>query len=96
MIEITPRKLFGIGIFCFSITALTNIANFIIYYQTANIFSKINTIASLIFNLALVASFVYLRKITPVQNTEFKADPKEIEEALNEFSNKKRMKGGLK
>jgi len=61
--EININWFYKIGIGCFSITALCNIANDFIFWSVWNNPTKITNIASLIFNFALVSMFIYILNV---------------------------------
>lgn len=84
MIEITPRRLFKIGFFCFSIAGAAQFAGLVINFNVLNIFSKISTIANLIFTIAVVFSFSYLLDNTP-KETVGSQEPEDITEIIKEF-----------
>lgn len=89
MIEITPRRLFGIGIVCFSIIAATNIFSLLINYSIAPLYVKISSVFNIIFQIALAMSFAYLRKNAPMDLIESKevVSSDEIDDVLKELDN---------
>jgi len=85
MIEITPKRLYQIGFYCFFIVALMGVINFIVYFQVNNIFSKISSFASLIFNFALAFFFKYMLSLEPqIEEGEATDD---INQLIKEVSN---------
>ena len=83
--EINPRVFYNVGIACFSTIFLMGLINFFIFFGERNIFGHIGSLASLLFNLALVGFFYYLRK------NQMGGSPaeyqKELNEALEDFEN---------
>lgn len=84
-LEITPKQLYVIGIFCFSIAGLANLVNFFIFFGQTNIFSKIATLGGIIFNFALVGLFKYLLSLEPKITDEVASD--DIDEIIKEVTN---------
>lgn len=62
MIAIDPKLFYKTGIVCFSIVALCNLANYVIFFNDLNAFSKLGNGAGLVFNFALAGFFYYLLK----------------------------------
>lgn len=55
--EFTQKQFYQVGMYSFIVVAICMIANFLIFYEVNNIFSKISQIATIIFNFALVLFF---------------------------------------
>lgn len=84
MIEITPQRFFKVAIILFVISAICGIANFFIYFEAMNFFSRISTLANIVFQVILVASFMYALKMTaPVIQSEEVTDT-EISKIIEE------------
>lgn len=75
------------GVISFLIIGLMNTINFIIFWSINNIFSKISGFMGIIFNIALVLFFNYLRNLEPTYSEEYASD--DIEEIIKDIKNKK-------
>ena len=83
-LKIEIGTFYKIGIFCFAVTALSNIANFVIYASITNVFSKVGSVAGIIFNVVLCLLFYSMLKNEPkIAKGEVKADG--IEELLEKI-----------
>lgn len=82
MIEITPTKLFKIGIACFSISGVATILGLYTNWAITNIYGKISTMANIVFTFALVFSFAYL---LDQQKQTILPEPNDINKIIEEF-----------
>jgi len=80
-LNIDMETFYKVGIGAFSVIFLMGLINFFIFFQTANIFSKISSIAQLIFNIALILVFRML--LGTVEN-----EGGDMGELLEEFKKK--------
>ena len=55
--EIKMSTFYKVGIACFSIIFLMGLINFAIYFNVNNVFSKISSLATLVFNFVLILVF---------------------------------------
>lgn len=93
-LEMQPKTLFLVGIWCFLIIAIMNSLSLMFNWEIINIFNKISAIAGIFFNLALVGSFLYLRNQVSEQFTESTSEVMQGED-INEII-KEIKKGGKK
>lgn len=96
MIEITPKRLYIIGIFSFLIVGISNSVSLIQHFQALSIWGKLASIGGIIFNFALVGLFKYLLDLEPkVENVAQSDDIGEIIEALNQNETKTKREQGI-
>lgn len=86
MIEITPKKLYIIGIFCFSIIGIANLYSFFQFFAATTIANKVASMGGIIFNFAMVGLFYYLLSMEPQITTVAESD--DIDEIIKEVSKK--------
>lgn len=86
MMQMEPRTFIKVGIVCFTISVLCAVANFFIYFENMNFFSRTSSLASIVFQACLVASFVYVLKMTPpeIQTSEQSISADEIGDIIKE------------
>ena len=84
MIEINTKNFYIIGIICFIVIGLANIANLILTFSILTFPGKIASIGGIIFNFALVGLFYYLLSMEP-QISEVAASD-DIDEIIEEIS----------
>jgi len=81
---IDTKLFFKTGIFTFLIIGLCDFANFFIFFETNNIYSKVGTLARVFFDFITSGFFYYLLK---TQTSSLQADTsEELKEALGEFN----------
>lgn len=68
---IDTKLFFKVGLGTFAIIGLCSLANFFIYYGVSNIFSKISTVAQMIFNFVTAGFFYYMLKSSSFSGSEF-------------------------
>ena len=68
-LQITPDLFYKVGFGCFTVISICSFFNLALNWAILNIFSKISSMASLIFNLALVGFFYYLIKTQSIAQT---------------------------
>lgn len=84
MIEINPKVFYISGVICFGLVAVCSLINYFIYFETYNLYSKIGTLASVVFNFMLFGFFYWLLKS---QTSGLpKEDPNDIQADLEEFN----------
>lgn len=92
MIEITPKRLYIIGIFSFIVVGVANSVGLIQNWEFVSIWGKIASIGGIIFNFTLVGLFKYLLDLEPKVEIIAKSD--DIDQIVKEISkNGKRGKG---
>lgn len=89
-LKINPKQFYTVGIYSFIVIAVFNFLNFLISFSKINLFSKIAMFAGIIFNVALVLFFNYLRSMEPVEETLAQSD--DIDEIIKEISKGKKKK----
>lgn len=90
-LEISIETFYKVGMFSFTIIALMAIINFYLYWSVNNLFSKISGIASIIFDIALVFMFNYLRNMSNPE-IETVAESEDIDEIMKQLRIKKDKK----
>lgn len=85
--ELSQKTFLKVGIFCFGVSSLAGIANFAIYASTTNVFSKVQSGASIFFNVALCILFYSMLKGTP-KVSKGEVSSREIEELLKQVKGK--------
>lgn len=86
MIEINTKRLYIIGIFCFSIIGIANFVSFTLTFSVTSIWAKVAALGGIIFNFALVFFFKYLLSMEPQITDEVESD--DIDEIIEEISKK--------
>ena len=89
-LEITPKQLYIIGIFCFSVIGIANSVSLILTWSMSVIWGKLASIGGIIFNFAMVGLFNYLLGLEPKVTDEVASD--DINEIIKEVSNGKRKR----
>lgn len=78
MIKVDTYLFYKIGVWAFGIVAVMNTMSYVVTFNTIPlVFNKISGFASLIFNYALFAFFLYLYRSLPPKN--------QVEMSENEF-----------
>lgn len=93
-LEISPETFYIVGMVSFSIIGLMSIFNLILGWYLSNIYSKISSLANIIFDFALVLMFNYIKNMsTPQVETEYASDDvNEIITKLRDEKDKKAQK----
>lgn len=93
MIEITPRRLYIIGMWCFLIVGVTQTVSYVLNFPILNIWSKIGNAGTLIFNFALAGLFKYLLTLEPQEEEEIIAESDDINEIIKEVTKEGQKNG---
>lgn len=94
MLEITPKRLYIIGMCSFAIVAICSIANLMLSWGFLNAWSKIGTLASIIFNFSLAGFFYYMLSLEPKITEEVQSE--DIDEIIKEVKKNDERKGRRK
>jgi hypothetical protein len=83
MIKVDPKLFYMSGVICFGLVAICGLINYFVYFNQYNLFSKVSSLASVVFNFFLTGFFYYLLK---TQVSSLPADNTNLSEALEEFN----------
>lgn len=84
MIEITPKRLYQIGFYCFIIAGLANSWSFVGNFAYTSLATKVAALAGIVFNFALAGLFSYMLSMeTQIENV---AQSDDIDEIIREVS----------
>lgn len=97
-LQISQEMFFKVGMGCFSLIAIANIATLIIFWNITHFMAKLSGIGGIIFNIALVLFFNYLLNMSKPQIQEQYASDdvqsiiKEIKKENEHIRTKKKTK----
>lgn len=91
-LEISPETFYMVGIASFSIIGLMAIINLVLAWRVSNFYSKSSSIASIIFDFALVLMFNYIRGMSSPQVDNL-AESDDIDDIIEQLKVKKAEKG---
>lgn len=88
--EITPKRLYKIGVFCFAVAGLANFGDIVFYPEKYSLFSMIASIfVGVLFNLGMAGLFYYLLKNSPKMEEVQASD--DIDEIIKEVQSGKSL-----
>ena len=82
-LQITPKQLYIIGIFCFIVMGFANTMSLIFSWPAMIIWAKVASIGGIIFNFAMAGLFNYLLGMEPKITDEVKSE--DIDEIIKEI-----------
>lgn len=86
MIEITPKRLYIIGMVCFSIIGICNLYILLLNIKVSTFPASVASIAGIVFNFALVGLFKYMLSLEPTYTDEYASD--DVNEIIKELKKK--------